>query len=121
MRLANHQEDAAHIVVIKEENAPEMEAECPVESAALINGPLPQEQGYIQATVLRMLLQLMLLLQSPAAQSKSVQRDLVAVMEQMSQLSQELQQEPKLIQELLKALGSDRPQIWSTEIIKQPP
>lgn len=122
MRLAINEEEVAPVVVIKEENVPEMEAEMyPVESAALINGPLPQEQGYIQATVFRMLLQLMLLLQSPAAQNKSVQADLVAVMEQMSQASQELQQEPKLIQELLKSLGRDQPQMMSTEMLRQPP
>lgn len=121
MRLSNKEEVAPN-VVLKEENVREMEAEMyPVESAALINGPLPQEQGYIQATVFRMLLQLMLLLQSPAAQSKPVQTDLVAVLEQMSLISQEFQQEPKLIQELVKSLGSERPQIMSAEILRQPP
>lgn len=47
-----------------------MERMYPVKSAALINGPLPQGQGYIPFLVLRMLLHLMLILQSPAAQLK---------------------------------------------------
>lgn len=43
----------------------------PVESAALINGPLPQGQGYIQSTILRTFLHLMLILQSLAVLSVS--------------------------------------------------
>jgi hypothetical protein len=47
-----------------------MERMYPVKSAALINGPLPQGQGYIPSLVLKTLLHLMLILQSPAAQLK---------------------------------------------------
>lgn len=43
----------------------------PVESAALINGPLPQGQGYIPSMVLKLLVHLMLVLQSPAVHLKS--------------------------------------------------
>ncbi|XP_057381873.1 X-box-binding protein 1-like [Daphnia carinata] len=43
----------------------------PVESAALINGPLPQGQGYTPSMVLKLLLHLMLVLQSPAVHLKS--------------------------------------------------
>ena len=42
----------------------------PVESAALINGPLPQGQGYTPSIILKTLLHLMLILQSSAAQLK---------------------------------------------------
>lgn len=120
MRLSNTETDSSSPVVsIKEETVFRIaEAEMyPVESAELIHGPLPQEQGYIQATVLRTLLQLMLLLQSPAAQSKSVQTDLSDVMVQLSQASHQ----PKLIQELLRALGSDQEPLWSRESRRQPP
>ncbi|XP_046650311.1 uncharacterized protein LOC124341305 [Daphnia pulicaria] len=50
-----------------EEVSKSMERMYPVKSAALINGPLPQGQGYIPSLVLRMFLHLMLILQSPSS------------------------------------------------------
>ena len=58
-----HVNSTTQEVVIKSE-----ERMYPVESAVLINGPLPQGKGYIQSIVLMTLL-LILTLQSPAAQT----------------------------------------------------
>lgn len=58
----------------------------PIESAELISGPLPKGQGYIQSTVLRMLLHLMLLFTESPAQSAKEVKELIALMEQLYKL-----------------------------------
>ena len=59
--------NSGETIITLGEESEAVEMKYPFESAVLINGPLPQEQGYIQVAILRILLQLMLLLQSPVA------------------------------------------------------
>ncbi len=85
----------------------------PVESAVLINGPLPQEQGYTPSTVLRTLLHLMLILQSLATQLKKNGLKMPAVPDVHSQHPSKLQQfeqvhthcmEPKTLRKAMQLL-----------------
>ena len=89
-RLSNGKKDVD--VLSEDVSAPQSVDEMyPIESAELINEPLPQEQGYIQSAVLRMLLQIMLLLESSthlSTSSSSTQKvaQLVALVEQLYQI-----------------------------------
>ncbi|KAI9562064.1 hypothetical protein GHT06_013029 [Daphnia sinensis] len=71
-RLTGNQLTGNHSIDVQEDLVSKsVERMYPVESAALINGPLPQGQGYIPSMVLKLLLHLMLVLQSPAVHLKS--------------------------------------------------
>lgn len=61
---ARFKSDHGETIVTMREESDDVETMYPVESAVLINGPLPQEQGYISPQPLMTLLQLMLILLS---------------------------------------------------------